>query len=235
MISSRAIFRRTSAGQKVWVLFAILAFAVAVLGIQQTSLAGLKVTLNSQYATIESTIRQPPSPRQYPVPAEYNRHLREWQDDLAQAFAAAANTVQQILKLDPPDREYWQDRLETLQLYAQPISSPDERKVYGASEMNRPARILNSPAAEYTDEARARKVHGDVRLRLVLAADGTVKDVFPIKSLTPSLAESAMAAARRIEFEPGIRNGKPASQFITLVYEFKDGEGQAPYVPRTIF
>jgi TonB family protein len=78
-------------------------------------------------------------------------------------------------------------------------------------------------------------VHGDVRLRLVFAADGTVKDVFPIKSLPHGLTDAAMTAARRIKFDPAIRHSQPASQFVTLVYEFKNGEAAVPYVPKTIF
>jgi TonB family protein len=217
------------------VLFLALVTAGRIYGTPQGSIDELKVRLNSQYLTIEHTIREPPSSRQYFVAADYKRHLREWQDDLAQAFAAAANTVKQILKLNPPDSDYWQDRLETLELYAQPISSPDQRSVFGASEMDQSARILDAPVAVYPDEARAKKVHGEVRLRLVLAADGTVKNVFPIKSLPHGLADAAMAAARRIKFDPGIRLGQSASQFVTLVYEFKDGQARPPYIPKTIF
>jgi TonB family protein len=215
-------------------LFLALGTAGAIYGSPQGSIDELKARLNSQYLTIEHTIRQPPSPRQYPIESEYKRHLREWQDDLAQAFAAAANTVKQILKLNP-DSEYWKDRLETLDLYSQPISSPDERTIFGAGEMDQSARILDAPVAEYTDQARAKKVHGDVRLRLVLAADGTVKDVFPFKSLPYGLADAAMAAARRIKFDPGIRHGKAASQFVTLVYEFSNEQARPPYIPKTIF
>ena len=68
-----------------------------------------------------------------------------------------------------------------------------------------------------------------------MAADATVKYVFPIKSLRYGLTESAMTAATQIKFEPAVRNGQPASQFVTLVYEFKDGHTGKPYVPRTEF
>jgi TonB family protein len=202
---------------------------------QQTSIDDLKARLNSQYVTIQKTITEPPSPRQYPLAADYHRKLREWQDDLAQAFGAAAGTVRDILKLNPPDSDYWHERLETLELYAQPISSPEERKVFGTSELQQSARLLDTPASAYSADARALRVHGEVRLRLVLASDGTVKDVFPIKPLPYGLTDAAMNAARRIKFEPAIRNGKPASQFLTLVYEFRNGEARAPYIPKTIF
>jgi TonB family protein len=203
--------------------------------VPQTSIDELKSKLDSQYSTIQKTIAAPPNPRQYPLASDYHRKLREWQDDLAQAFAAAASTVRAIIKLNPPDSDYWHERLETLELYSQPVSSPEERNVFGAGELQQSAHLLQMPAAEYTAEAQSAHAHGEVRLRLVLASDATVKDVFPIKSLPWGLTDAAMKAARQIKFEPAIRNGKPASQFITLVYEFRNGGARAPYVPRTIF
>ena len=201
----------------------------------QSSVKQLETKLESQYAQIEKLFASPPPPSAALTPAYYRRLIREWQDDLAQSFVRAAATVEQILALNPANREMWRERLETLRLYAQPISSPEERKVFGAGEVQTSARILETPLAEYTAEALASKTHGDVRLRLVLAADGTVKNVFPIKPLGHGLTESAMKAARQIKFEPAIRNGKPASEFMTFVYEFEKGRSKQAYIPRTIF
>lgn len=197
----------------------------------QTSLEQLEARLILQYAEIEKEIGSPPV---YEEPAAYRLVLRAWQDRLANRFAEAATTVEDILKLNPPNSEFWRERLETLRLYAQPISSPDQRTVFGDGEVQKRARVIDLPVAIYTDQARADKIKGDVRLRLVLASDGTVKNVFPIKSLGRGLTESAMEAARQIKFQPAVRNGEPASQFATFVYEFKKGNA-TPYVPRTIF
>lgn len=202
--------------------------------VNQNSVEQLEIKLKSQYRATEKLFAAPPDPRGIP-PATAHRLLREWQDDLAQSFGKAATTVTEIIALNPTNREMWQERLDTLRLYSQPVSSPDERTVYGSGEVQKSARILETPLAVYTDEARAAKIHGDVRLRLVLASDGTVKNVFPIKSLSHGLTESAMEAARQIKFEPALRNGEPASQFETFVYEFEKGHSRPPYIPRTIF
>jgi TonB family protein len=201
----------------------------------QSSIQQLETKLKSQYAEIEKLFASPPPPSAALTPAHYRRLIREWQDDLAQSFVRATATVEQILALNPPNREMWQERLETLHLYSEPVSNPAERTVFGSGEVQTTARIVQTPLAEYTDEARQAKTHGDVRLRLVLASDGTVKNVFPIKSLGHGLTESAMKAARQIKFEPAIRNGKPASEFMTFVYEFEKGQSKPPYIPRTIF
>src|SRR6185503_15237158 len=94
----------------------------------------------------------------------------------------------------------------------------------------KPARLFKQPLAEYPDEARNANPKDEVRLRLVLAADGTVKYIFPTKAAKHGLTEAAIAAARRIEFEPAIRNGRRASQFVSLVYKFEDGKALPPYV-----
>lgn len=206
-------------------------FGTQSLATAQTSLELLEAQLKLQYASIEKEIGAPPVPEN---PAAYRLVLRSWQDRLANCFAEAAATVEEILKLNPPNAEFWRDRLETLRLYSQPISSPDQRTVFGDSEVQKRARFIDLPAASYTDEARSNKIKGDVRLRVVLASDGTVRNVFPIKSLSRGLTESAMEAARQIKFQPAIRNGEPASQFATFVYEFKKGDA-IPYIPNTIF
>lgn len=200
----------------------------------QRSIKELERKLESQYAETQKLFASPPRAAGH-LPADYHRLLREWQDDLAQSFVRAAATVEEILALNPSNREMWLERLETLRLYSQPISSPEERRVFGSGEVQTSARILETPLAEYTDEARGAKTHGDVRLRVVLAADGTVKNIFPIKSLRHGLTESAIKAARQIRFEPAIKNGKPASEFMTFVYEFEKGQPRPPYIPKTVF
>src|SRR5258706_6897138 len=107
--------------------------------------------------------------------------------------------------------------------------------VCGGGELQPWGPTLEPLWAKSMDGAGAKKPQGDVRLRGVLAADGTVKNVFPIKSLSHGLTESAMKAARQIKFEPAVRNGQPASEFMTFVYEFEKGRSRQPYIPRTIF
>lgn len=228
------------------VIFLSLSFPAGGTQDEDPSLSQLEEKLKSQYAAIEKIIANPPSPADSPALVrtpgqppydlvEHRRRIRLWQDDLAQGFKAAADTVAEILKLNPPNRDYWSERLATLQLYAEPVSRPEERTIFGRSEVQKPAKMLETPLAVYTDEAKAARAKGDVRLRLVLAADGTVKYVFPIKSMRYGLTESALTAARQIKFEPAIRNGSPASVFVTLVYEFEKGGARKPYFPRSEF
>ena len=216
------------------VLAASLAFLFPNLTPAQSpqSQTALENRLAVQYAAIENQFKVPP---QRAFDAEGARLARRaWQDELARLFADAALTVEDMLKFNPPDTETWRERLDTLRLYSQPISSPAQRSVYGASEVSKKARLLDTPLATYTDEARAANAKDEVRLRVVLAADGTVKNIFPIKSASYGLTESAVAAARQIKFEPAMQDGQPVSQFATFVYDFKKKDAQAK-IPSTIF
>src|ERR1700680_2570557 len=107
---------------------AISGVPLVVVG-NQNAFDQLEIKLKSQYSTIEKVIAAPPYSAGL-TPSDYRRLLREWQDELAQSFARAAATVTEIIALNPPNREMWQERLDTLRLYSQPISSPDERTVY---------------------------------------------------------------------------------------------------------
>jgi TonB family protein len=206
-----------------------------VLAIQEADAESLKQELKAQYASIERIIAVPPSVVGSASREEWRVALAQWQGELAYRFGQAADTVEKILQTNPPQPELWRERLETLRLYAQPISPPDRRIIYGPGEVQKRVHILDAPAVTNADEARAAKVDGDVRLRMVLAADGTVRHIFPIKSLSHGATEAAIEAARQIRFEPASRNGQPASQFVTLVYEFRNGRSSRPRIPKTVF
>ncbi len=67
--------------------------------------------------------------------------------------------------------------------------------------------ILSKPEAVYTDAARLAGIEGTVRLRAVFDSDGAVKDVQPLTALPFGLTDSAVRAARGIEFVPETMNG----------------------------
>ena len=81
-------------------------------------------------------------------------------------------------------------------------------------------KIISKPRAIYTDEARANYIQGDVSLRLKLLSNGKVGDIYPVKELPDGLTEKAIEAARKIKFEPQMRNGKPISVTVLVQYNF---------------
>ena len=129
-------------------------FLSSVAGAQDSQTqAALERKLANQYAAIQKQFSVPPRPPSDFVTARPALR-REWQDELARLFSEAALTVEEILKLNPPNADLWRERLETLRLYGQPTSPPGQRTIYGASEVDKKAKLVDTPVALYTEEAR---------------------------------------------------------------------------------
>jgi TonB family protein len=81
--------------------------------------------------------------------------------------------------------------------------------------------VINSqPTATYTTMAKRHGLTGVVRLRVTFGADGSVKEVVPLRLLPDGLTESAEAAAWQIKFTPATENGVPISVAKTLEFDF---------------
>ncbi|MEO6393660.1 MAG: energy transducer TonB, partial [Pyrinomonadaceae bacterium] len=93
-------------------------------------------------------------------------------------------------------------------------------KIYQPDQVTKRARILQKPGPSYTDRAREAGVKGTVMLQAVFGADGTVRSVDPISSLSGGLTEEAIRVARMITFVPATIDGRPVSQYIKLEYRF---------------
>jgi TonB family protein len=87
-------------------------------------------------------------------------------------------------------------------------------------DVTRRAVIVSKPDPLYTDEARHHGTTGEVRLRVLLDSSGSVARIEPLMTLPDGLTESATEAARRIEFIPAEKDGRPVSQFATVSYRF---------------
>jgi len=75
-----------------------------------------------------------------------------------------------------------------------------------------PVQILFKPKPVYTDAARAKKIEGEVLLRVVFTASGDVQVEHVVQGLGYGLDESAQAAAREIRFKPAQQGGQPVDQ-----------------------
>lgn len=85
--------------------------------------------------------------------------------------------------------------------------------------------ILSKPRPIYTLEARETVVTGVVRLRIVFSASGKIGSITSISGLPYGLTEQAIAAAKKIEFEPAKRDGVPYSVAKMIEYNFVDYDG----------
>jgi TonB family protein len=80
--------------------------------------------------------------------------------------------------------------------------------------------ILYKERARYTEEARRHLLQGTVVLSVVFGADGRLHDIRTVKGLPYGLTENAIEAAKKIRFQPAIRDGKPVSVHTVLEFNF---------------
>ncbi len=64
---------------------------------------------------------------------------------------------------------------------------------------------------EYTAAARAEGIEGKLKLRVVVAIDGSVVSVDVLSSVSPELDAAAVAAVKRWRFKPAMACGKPVA------------------------
>ena len=89
------------------------------------------------------------------------------------------------------------------------VSAAPKLKPAAAVVNSRPVEILFKPKPEYTDEARAKKIEGQVLLQVIFTASGEVKVERVVQGLGYGLENTAEAAARQIRFRPAQQEGQP--------------------------
>jgi TonB family protein len=87
-------------------------------------------------------------------------------------------------------------------------AAPRVRQTAAVSN-SKPVEILFKPKPEYTDEARAKKIEGEVLLQVTFAASGEVRIERVVQGLGYGLDNTAQSAARQIRFRPAQQDGQP--------------------------
>jgi TonB family protein len=84
-----------------------------------------------------------------------------------------------------------------------------EVKRTAAPANTRPVEILSVPKPVYTQEGIAKKIEGDVLVKVLFTASGEVRVERVVRGLGYGLDESAETAARQIRFKPAEQDGRP--------------------------
>jgi len=79
-----------------------------------------------------------------------------------------------------------------------------------------PAEILSKPTPIYTEEARSKKIEGEVLLEVVLEATGKIRVLKVVRGLGHGLDDAAVRAAEQIRFKPALRDGQPSDSTAVL-------------------
>jgi TonB family protein len=146
-----------------------------------------------------------------------------WSDTQLRDFDEAAAALEIFLQLNAtkPSAKHWTEQLDALRFY---VTSANEEKsddkVFRSQGLTTKARVLKKPEPFYTEIARQNQIRGTVILNVVLAADGSVKHILIVKDLPHGMTERCVEAARQIQFEPAVVDGRPVSVLTRLEYNF---------------
>jgi periplasmic protein TonB len=84
-----------------------------------------------------------------------------------------------------------------------------------------PPRAINSPEAEFSEEARKAKYQGICHVAMIVGVDGVPRDVRVLTSLGMGLDEKALEVAKKYRFEPAMKDGHPVAVEISLEVDFR--------------
>jgi len=88
-------------------------------------------------------------------------------------------------------------------------TGPGVKQTSAPTDRYKPMEILFVPKPQYPQEAREKKIEGDVVLQVVFSASGEVRVMRVVQGLGYGLDEAAESAARQIRFHPATNDGQP--------------------------
>lgn len=97
---------------------------------------------------------------------------------------------------------------------------PDDNDLNAGYSIDKRPMPLNSPSLVHTDEARANRTEGTVRMRVLIGTDGNVKQVNVMRGLADGLTEEAIKGAFQLRFTPAMKNGQPVPFWQKVDIEF---------------
>jgi TonB family protein len=87
--------------------------------------------------------------------------------------------------------------------------------------MTKAPQRVSSPAPEYTDEARAKRIEGSVLVRGVIGTDGRVTNIHVARGLGHGLDQKAVECLRKWIFKPAVRDGEPVAVRANVEINFR--------------
>ena len=142
-------------------------------------------------------------------------------------YSEAAASLERFPALSPDDldADTWREQSMLMALRARDTQSTTATSslkpaTLSGRETSQKARVLSKPEPSYTEPARRAGVTGTVVLRAIFSSDGEVKGLRVSQALPFGLTTAAIQAARQIKFTPAMKDGRPASMYIQLEYNF---------------
>jgi TonB family protein len=103
----------------------------------------------------------------------------------------------------------------------QPAPLEEHKRPAAVTAKETSVSLLSKPTPDYTTEARALKIEGDVELEVEFAATGKVHVIRVIQGLGHGLDDAAVRAAEQIRFAPAQRDGHLVDSYGKLRVVFR--------------
>ncbi|MGI8670648.1 MAG: energy transducer TonB [Aridibacter sp.] len=94
------------------------------------------------------------------------------------------------------------------------------KKVIKIDEKNKRIFILSKPQPIYTCKAKLNNMQGIVFLSIEFLKNGKIGKIKKVEGLPDGLTEQAIEAAKKIKFEPEMKNGKPVTVVKQIKYNY---------------
>ena len=82
-------------------------------------------------------------------------------------------------------------------------------------------KLIHSVEAEFSDEARRRRIEGTVLVSFTVSEQGLPIDMRIVKSVGYGLDEQALLAVNQYRFEPALQDGKPVPAPVSVEVRFR--------------
>ncbi|GAB1467535.1 energy transducer TonB [Candidatus Cloacimonadota bacterium] len=100
-------------------------------------------------------------------------------------------------------------------------STVQDDKPVNSVAYDEPPVVIGTIAPEYPDFAKRAKQQGTVVLEVEVLKDGSVRNISVKRSVPGGLDEAAIAAVRKVKFQPGRSSGQPVDCLVIIPVEFK--------------
>jgi TonB family protein len=104
---------------------------------------------------------------------------------------------------------------------ATPVAEAPKARTAAETAPITPVAVTSKPNPTYTEQAREKRVEGEVLVQVVFTASGQVQVLRVVRGLGYGLDESAVQAAQKVRFVPAQRNGQPVDSTATLHIVFQ--------------
>ncbi len=99
-----------------------------------------------------------------------------------------------------------------------------QRTYRGAADgtlVDYPPKVLTRVEPNFSEEARKKKISGNVMVSLIVDEEGMPTEVRVVRGVGHGLDEQAIKAVRQYRFRPAMKDGKPVAQYINIDVNFQ--------------